>query len=84
MRLSNFGRTCEVKVRTWVKDAEGKKNPVDIIQKAVFHQWGNNFIQRKESPPSYQTIGIVELRDGKTTRILPEFIKFTEPMREIQ
>jgi len=84
MKLTNLGRKLEVQLRVWKKPEEGgKKEPVDTVETGIFHQWGSNLVRKKESPILYQTIGIVELEDGQIVRVLPEFITFKEPMKEI-
>ena len=85
MRLTNFGRKCEVKIRTWVKHGEGQPNTSkDSLEQGTFHMWGSNVERKKNSPVVAQTIGIVELENGKIVRLLPEFVEFKEPIREVE
>lgn len=88
MKLSNFGRRVQVKIRTWKKvEAILEKQPFDSIEHGIFHQWGTNVVNKSGQPPVQQTMGIVELqtgeRKGKVVRILPEFVTFLDPMKEI-
>jgi len=87
VRLTNFGRRCEVSIRTWQKQKDTKdKKAVDTMEHGIFHQWGMNVVNKSQQQPVMQTVGIVELETGtskgKVVRILPEYIKFLEPLKE--
>lgn len=84
LKATSFGRKVEVKLRDWIKNEElGKKEAQDHTETGVFHQWGINRVCAKGSPPTMQTVGIIELENGEVIRLLPEFITFMEPMKEL-
>lgn len=47
----------------------------DYLHEGVFHQWANSYEEFENGAGNY-TVGLVELKDGTITEVLPTNLKF--------
>jgi hypothetical protein len=70
-KMQNFGRPVIVRDKDW-------KTQQIRERKGTFHVWGYQRFGGKDTPPSMQTVAVVELDDGRITSKRPDDITFLD------